>query len=247
MILENDNNSPRRDKKGLLIGTKYIFSQDGLIDWRKMVKDKWLYPNPGKGITETDVSKMEDRDLCILLGGIKELARIRGYSSIDYSVSAPSQEYVVVTCTIKWIPNFETAEQEISFSSIADASFGNTSAIGGVHYLAPIAENRAFVRAVRNFLNINIVGKDELASLRGKAPVSRSEPISTSNKMIDPHGTLELFCNNIGVCSFDDFKIKISELQSNGKLNNLDQGEWANFKSIDPKDVRKILATLKQK
>ena len=157
MTVDNESSIPQRNHRGLLSGIDYAFNQDGLIDWRKMIKDKWLYPNPGKGTPETDVEKLNDRDLCILLGGIKELARIRGYSSIKYSISAPSAEYVVATCTIVWIGNFETEGQEVSFSSIGDASFENTSAIGGVHYLGPIAENRAFVRCVRNFLRISYI------------------------------------------------------------------------------------------
>ena len=34
----------------------YHFTEDGMIDWRKMVKDCYLYPNPSKNLTETDIS-----------------------------------------------------------------------------------------------------------------------------------------------------------------------------------------------
>lgn len=151
-----------RDDLGLLKGVDYKFTDEGLIDWRKMLNDKWLYPNPSKNLSTQDVSKLKDTDLCILLGGIKELAQIRGYTNVRYDVSCPSSDYVVANCTITWVPNFETEDNEVTFSSLGDASPNNTDNFAR-QYLAPIAENRAFVRCVRNFLRINIVAQDELA------------------------------------------------------------------------------------
>ena len=151
-----------RDGQGLLKGVDYKFTDEGLIDWRKMLSDKWLYPNPSKNLSTQDVSKLKDTDLCILLGGIKELAQIRGYTNIKYDVTCPSSDYVIANCTITWVPNFETEDKEVSFSSLGDASPNNTDNFAR-QYLAPIAENRAFVRCVRNFLRINIVAQDELA------------------------------------------------------------------------------------
>ncbi len=151
-----------RDSQGLLKGVDYKFTDQGLIDWRKMLSDKWLYPNPSKNLSTQDVSKLKDTDLCILLGGIKELAQIRGYTNVKYDVTCPSPDYVIANCTITWVPNFETEDKEVTFSSLGDASPNNTDNFAR-QYLAPIAENRAFVRCVRNFLRINIVAQDELA------------------------------------------------------------------------------------
>ena len=151
-----------RDNLGLLKGVDYKFTNEGLIDWRKMLSDKWLYPNPSKNLSTQDVSKLKDTDLCILLGGIKELAQIRGYTNITYDVNCPSSDYVIANCTITWIANYETEDKEVTFSSLGDASPHNTDNFAR-QYLAPIAENRAFVRCVRNFLRINIVAQDELA------------------------------------------------------------------------------------
>ena len=71
--------SIERDDHGLITQPKvdYIFTDDGFVDWRKMVKEEFLVPNRQK-TQETDVSKLEDHQLIILLGGIKELAQIRG-------------------------------------------------------------------------------------------------------------------------------------------------------------------------
>ena len=102
--------------------------------------------------------------MIILLGGIKELAQIRGYTSVKYDVTSPSPEYVVATCSITWTPSYETEGKEVTFSAIGDASPNNTQSFARF-FLGPIAENRAFVRCVRNFLKINIVGQEELGNL----------------------------------------------------------------------------------
>ena len=44
----SDINSMQRNDRGLLEGVEYIFNEKGLIDWRKMLDNKWLYPNPSK-------------------------------------------------------------------------------------------------------------------------------------------------------------------------------------------------------
>ena len=71
-----------RDENGLLDGTDYIFYEDGTIDWRAMVKSHFLVPNRQK-TSKTDVSSLEDSQLIILLGGIKDLAQIRGFSRVE--------------------------------------------------------------------------------------------------------------------------------------------------------------------
>ena len=150
----------KRSDGGLIDGTDYVFNDDNTIDWRAMVKTEHLVPDRNK-TSETDVTKLPDTQLIILLGGIKELAQIRGYTSVRYDVKCPSPEYVVATCTIDWIPNYETEGQAVTFSAIGDASLNNTNSFAK-NFLGPIAENRAFVRCVRSFLKINIVGKEEL-------------------------------------------------------------------------------------
>jgi hypothetical protein len=162
--VESSVASIERDENGLISQPKieYIFDDRGFVNWRKMVKVEHLVANRQR-TQESDASQLEDKDLLILLGGIKELAQIRGYSSVEYDVKTPSADYVVATCRIKWIPNFETEGREVVFSAIADASPGNTHSFAS-DYLAAIAENRSFVRCVRNFLRVNIVGQDELGA-----------------------------------------------------------------------------------
>jgi hypothetical protein len=196
--------SLKRDKHGLITSPKidYVFNEDGLIDWRKMVKQEHLVSNRQR-TKETDVSQLEDKDLLILLSGIKELAQVRGYSSVEYKAEAPSRDYVVAVCKIDWVPNFETEGREVSFSAIGDASPANTSSFAQ-DYLGPIAENRAFVRCVRNFLRINVVGQDEVGSAAKTTP---SDQAAASGDF-SPKTHLASLMKQKGI-TFDKLKLKL--------------------------------------
>lgn len=203
--VEADISTIERDEHGLISQPKidYVFDDRGFIDWRKMVKPEYLVSNRQR-TQESDVTKLEDKDLLILLGGIKELAQIRGYASVEYDVKTPSADYVVATCKIRWIPNFETEGREVTFSAIADASPSNTHSFAS-DYLAAIAENRSFVRCVRNFLRVNIVGQDELGAS------SSSKQAQTNNAQaanFDPKEHLASLMKQKGI-SFDKMKSKL--------------------------------------
>ena len=195
-----------RNEDGLINGVDYVFTDDGLIDWRKMVKPEHLVPNKDR-TSETDVTKLKDYQLIILLGGIKELAQIRGYTDVTYSVTSPSSDYVVATCTITWKPNYETESEAVVFSAIGDASPHNTNSFAR-NFLGPIAENRAFVRCVRNFLKINIVGKEELGGADAP-PTATNTSSATSDTSMDPRSMLQAVMNEKGV-SFEKIKTKLA-------------------------------------
>jgi hypothetical protein len=181
----------------------YVFNDDGTINWRKMVKTEHLVPNRQK-TQETDVSKLQDKDLLILLGGIKELAQIRGYTSVEYKVVAASENYFATSCRITWLPNYETGGKEIVFESLADATTNNTKSFARF-FLAAIAENRAFVRCVRNFLKINIVSQEEL----GDAKLIDDTP-TTSDNPTSPYVVLEKVMKEKSI-SFDQLKKKLTK------------------------------------
>jgi len=187
-----------RNKFGLLSGPSapvYIFNEDGTVNWRKMINPKWLVPNKQK-TKETDISKLEDKDLLILLGGIKELAQIRGFSRVNHVVTSPSSDCVVSVCSIKFIGNYETEDMTVEFSAIGDATVFNTTSFGK-NFLGPIAENRAFVRCVRNFLKINIVGYEEVSSqsedpqtstIEAEKVVAPDSPVAMLQQEMDKRG-----------------------------------------------------------
>ena len=206
-------NTIRRNSYGLLENgnINYIFNEDGTINWRKMVKTEYLVPNRQK-TQETDVSKLEDKDLLILLGGIKELAQIRGYTSVEYKVVAATDTYFATSCRITWTPNYETDGKEIVFEALADATCNNTKSFARF-FLAAIAENRAFVRCVRNFLKINIVSQEELGDAKLLDETSASQENPTS-----PHNLLEKIMKEKSI-SFDVLKNKLVK----EKFDNIDK------------------------
>jgi len=161
----------KRNQYGLLEdkNIKYQFNDDGTVNWRKMIKSEFLVANRDR-TAETDTSKLEDHELIILLGGLKDLAHVRGYKSVTYKILEASPEYVCASCSIEWIGNYETENNEvITFEALADAGVKNTEGFSQM-YLAAIAENRAFCRAVRNFLRINIVAKEECKNVKISKP-----------------------------------------------------------------------------
>ncbi|NBW09894.1 MAG: hypothetical protein EBR82_17900 [Caulobacteraceae bacterium] len=176
-----------------------------------MVKTEYLVPNRQK-TQETDVSKLEDKDLLILLGGIKELAQIRGYTTVEYKVVAATENYFATSCRIIWIPNYETDGREIVFEALADATSNNTKSFARF-FLAAIAENRAFVRCVRNFLKINIVSQEEL----GDAKLIDDSNILVENPT-SPQTLLEKTMKDKGV-TFDILKKKLIKEKFEGAEN----------------------------
>lgn len=204
MTVKKPLKSISRDESGLIDNIDYVFNEDGFIDWRKMINAKFLVSRDKSG--EVDLSKMKDSDLLILLGGIKELAQLRGFTEVTYDIVSPSPEYVVAICKIKWIPNYETENKEITFSGVGDASLSNTDSFAR-NFLAAIAENRAFVRCVRSFLKINIVGKEEMGPINNREfkPSSSSSP---SDNVANPKDFLKALMSEKNV-SFEDIKKKL--------------------------------------
>ena len=213
----------QRNEHGLLSDIDYQYTDEGLIDWRKMISSDFLVANKDR-TKETDVSKLKDYQLIILLGGIKQLAQIRGYTDVRYDVHSPSPEYVVATCSITWIPNYETEGKEVVFSSVGDASPQNTKSFAK-YFLGPIAENRAFVRCVRNFLKINIVAQDELGNSKLVDEVPEHDSSAAS---LDPRSILSGLMKDKGI-AFDKLKAK---LEKEGYENASDMSSLGDISKI---------------
>ena len=220
-----------RNEDGLINGVDYVFTDDGLIDWRKMVKPSHLVPNKDR-TSETDVTKLKDYQLIILLGGIKELAQIRGFTDVRYEIVAPHHEYVAATCSITWTPNYETEGRVVTFSAIGDASPRNTNSFAS-NFLGPIAENRAFVRCVRNFLKINIVGKEELGGTDAPPTATNTSTASgVSDTSMDPRHMLQSVMNEKGV-NFEKIKQKLVTESFDGAENLESLGDIPKLKAFE--------------
>lgn len=223
----------------------FIRNENGTVNWRKMIKAEHVVVKKeyvseiekkyGKQITEIPIEQLEDKYLLILLQGIKELAELRGYSSVRYPNVVAQPDFVSVYCEIVWQP-FEDQKDYVVFGDGGDAHPGNTNDVFR-DYLTPIAFNRAFVRAVRNFLKINITGKDEIGS-----PRKANEEDAPSQKT-NPRGVLETKISELktktGSQAFPDFA-KFKDWWV--KRGNTDASTWNSVADIPNKTVWELLA-----
>lgn len=229
-----------RNHFGLLNHVDYIFCEDGTVNWRAMVPNEYLVPNKQnferrKQPVPKNIEGLDDKDLLILLGGIKHLAAIRGFSKVDHEVIEANDQFVAVKTTITLIPNYETGYLSVSFSDLADASIYNTSSFAK-HYLSAIAANRGFVRAWRNVLRLPILGQDEI----GEAPADSDKVEDNKMQAGSPHATLQkkLDEKNIQWPKFKHFCV--------GKqIPNSDK--WEDIQSVDKDQIVNILNLMSQK
>lgn len=164
-----------RNQYGLFDNIEYSYDDNGLINWRSLIPKEHVYINQqykeelekrfNKTLTEIDFiqEKLDDKYLVIRLSGLKYLLFLRGYNTVDFEIRTSTETYASVTCRIGFIPNYETNNRSVNFSDNACATFNNTKGFTQ-YYLVEMASNRAFARAIRNFLRINIVSQEELGS-----------------------------------------------------------------------------------
>ena len=234
----------KRNEHGLLNSVDYIFNDDGSVNWRAMINPEHLYPNKDwfemrKMPLPNSIEGLDDSQLLIKLGGIKELAKLRGFHNVTYDITESSDSRVVVQCMINWIENYESSSFSQTFSSIANATTSNTNGFAA-KFLECIAENRAFVRTVRNFLGIHIVGADEIDSSKNKAPIE----VATASvaKDISPQGILK---EKAGT-DFESFKGCLRAWYKTGAYKHDPEAikTWDDFKDIPAKECRKLLKLL---
>jgi hypothetical protein len=236
----------RRDELGLLSGVNYIFNEDGTVNWRSMVKQEFLYPNKDwffsrKKDVPKSIEGLTDKQLLILLGGVKDVARLRGYSSVTYQISG-DKDHVVASCRINWIGNYESNMQEIFFEDYANATLENTDKFCQ-KFLETIACNRSFVRCVRNFLNINVVGDDEIDKSEKSLSIDSSEN-EKDLTVLTPQGTLEKIAKEKAINSFENFVSWLREQWKSGAYKNEEAKNWSQYSDINPKECRKLIALL---
>lgn len=236
-----------RDDNGLLVNTQYIFNDDGSVNWRAMIKEGNLFPNRSwfqsrSKDTPKSIDGLADHQLLIKLGGIKELARLRGFSDVSYEVVKCELDHVAAICRMTFIPNYETDSKPVIFQDMANASVKNTSSFA-TKFLETIACNRSFVRCVRNFLNIHIVGDDEMDKSTPGTTVPAS---SESDDPFSPTTTLKKKAKESLNCeTFEDFKVCLRnwwQEKREGVYKNDSLKSWENWDDISARDARKLIA-----
>tara|TARA_B100000242_G_C42989458_1_gene459307 strand:- start:546 stop:1184 length:639 start_codon:yes stop_codon:yes gene_type:complete len=210
-----------------------------------MIKDEHLFPNKSwfdlrkKDMPRT-IDGLSDHQLLIKLSGIKELAKLRGFSDVSYETVKCQDDHVAVICKIKFLPNYETGGQVVEFQDMANATLNNTSSFA-TKFLETIACNRAFVRCVRNFLNVHIVGDDEIDKSNNKtlAVQNNISPTLTPSTMIENLAKEKLNCSN-----FEEFKVYLRDWWKDGKYKNDSVKEWNDFSDIPATQARILMKVM---
>jgi hypothetical protein len=253
------------DNRGLLVGTTYHYRADGGIDWRKMIPHEFLaikreYEDELKVVFKTDDlaridrSQIPDHKLLILLGGMKRLLWLRGYTSLSNPCTFVTPEKAVATCTITFAPNYETRGLPVTYSWTASASYSNTSGDIPQMFLEATACNRAFCLCLRGFLNIGVVAKDEMGPARmvrdkvvSSPPGGAREGAGISEEVAPPQGgfmgkdTLAKRCYELGI-PFE--KVKETALAKyKGELKG-DPAAWVSFDDVTSLDAYTLLDKL---
>ena len=240
-----------RDEHGLLKNVQYIFSDDGSVNWRAMIKDEHLFPNKdwfssrNKDCPRSSEG-LGDHQLLIKLGGIKELARLRGFNSISFETVKCELDHVAVKCRISFIPNYETTEMVV-FEDMANATHDNTSSFAQ-KFLETIACNRAFVRCVRNFLNIHIVGDDEIDKSTPGQATSKPASSQSPSAVFSPSEMLKRKCaESLNCTDFETFKDHLRSWwqdKKEGVYGNPEIKVWSDWSDISAKDARVLLSII---
>ncbi len=204
----------KRNEMGLIEGVEYKFTEEGMVDWRAMIPEKFLYVNNDtkrkdkiekkykKPFDQIDIikDKVEDVDLVQLLGAAKYLLKLRGFTEVISIPNECSEQYASVNCSIKFIPNFESEGQSQIYTENACAHQNNTNSFTR-HYLVEMATNRALCRCVRSYLGISIVSKEELGASTEESSQQDTNSFANANRqdailidimdkkkvMFDPH------------------------------------------------------------
>ena len=235
----------KRNSFGLLDNVDYTFSDDGSVNWRSMIKDEHLFPNKSwfdmrrKDVPRT-IDGLGDHQLLIKLSGIKELAKLRGFSDVAYEVVKCEPDHVAVICRVTFLPNYETGGKAVVFQDMANATLNNTSNFA-TKFLETIACNRAFVRAVRNFLNVHIVGDDEIDKSTAPAPTANVSMGLTPSSMVEGLAKEKLSCAN-----FEEFRTVLRDWWQSGKYKNNEVKDWNDYDDIPASQARVLMKLINQ-
>lgn len=230
----------KRLENGLIEGLEYIRDEiSGRIDWLKMIPKEYLYINQDKRVAlekrlnkpfnEITIDEVKDIEKVITLQGIRYLLDLRGYKNVKMTIDVATPEYVAATCDIEFLPNEEENFSQ-SFPGSASAHINNTKSFYR-NYLVEAATNRALCRAVRNFLKINIVSKEELSDAKYE-----EEETVKSTSVVQPADMLLETLNKLMKEKSKNFDWLKTEFD----------GNWAAISDIPKPKLFEIIGALKK-
>ncbi len=232
----------KRLENGLIEGITYIYDPKGKIDWIKMIPSEYLYVNPmkkeilekrlEKTFDTITTSEVADTDLVITLQGIRYLLDLRGFHYAKTTLDVAGPDFAAATCEISFLPNIEENFPQV-YTGNACAHLSNTKSFMR-SYLVEAASNRALCRAVRSFLKINIVSKEEIGE---STPVDDEE--TKTSKVSSPHDILEKVMREHKV-TFEKIKEKLV------KENYSNAGDFQSIQDIPKAKILDLIGKIKQ-
>lgn len=250
----------RRDPEtGLVVGHGYRYTEEGRIDWRAMVPVKYLYiaseheakvvTQQGKPLAECDLLAVPDDWLRIRVAGLNYLIQLRGVRSCTYPTLQTREGFAAAVCELELIPNVESDMMPETWSAMASACRTSMDT-RMLPYLETFAENRAFGRAIKRALQINILSDIEVGGKRGKDDDRDQQDDNQSGTADDgaplgfePYHYLEQKCRaQKQPVSFDALKASALRLftnppaAENERLKG-DPSKWTAFSDIEGIDA----------
>lgn len=202
-----------------------------------------------------DLKQIDRKYLCVTLAGMRYLAGLRGVSSVSYVVNNveydPHYQSIMactVTCSIVWNPPYASI-YNATHSAIGHATIRNVGEFVA-KYVPEIAENRAYCRAVRSFLNIDVVSKEELGPREPKGelqPVHQAAaatPAETPRTSPEPRDQLIAFVAKKKT-TFELVKKAVLKGHMDKTWDSV-PADWADFDSIPKRDIFTLLGLLNE-
>ena len=252
---------------GLIKGKTYKYTPEGRIDWRAMVDAKFLYvareheekvmKEQGKPLAEVDLLLVRDDWLRIRVGGLNQLAHMRGVRSCRYPHVETREGHATVSCEITFIGNSESGMEPETWSGIASASIRSVDK-HFIPYLETFAENRAFSRCVKRALQINILsdievgGEGKKAAEGGSSATPTEDAANASDEQGNntpaflPYEMLAKKCAALKI-TFEALKARTVEVNAAAPENEkclTDPATWNSFADIQPRDVFLLLGKI---
>lgn len=242
-----------RNEFGLIDGLKYPKDKLGYVLWRDLISPEYLYPNKEyferRNLSVPESAEgLPDNQCLVKIGGLIELMRIRGYTSLDQQIVNVDHGYVTAKCTITWLPNIETDNKPVTFSWVANSNVGNCGDFM-VHYQETQAQNRALSLCIRKFLNVNIVSDEEISKGETKLIPEKEAPQAT---LPDINKKLKTLLFEKGFKTQDSLVSLLKEMTEAGKLSVdlesiKDEEGVVRVSLLQPKECRIIMGYLNKK
>lgn len=261
-----------------MVGRVYHYTAEGLIDWKAEVDPRFLYvPREleakvvqltGKPLAEVDLKTLPEHLVRIKIGGLNQLAHLRGVRSCTYPILQTRDSFAAAVCEIEFIANCESDGYPETWSAMASASPLSMD-LKMRPYMETFAENRSFGRTIKRALQIGWLtdievggdgreaavddGKQETA-LAEQAPAGGFDPCEELTKVCRNHRDIRGAATPI---SFETLKAAAIKLNAENPPSTdpakpatrtqADPTTWATFKDIQPIDAWLLLGKIREK